>query len=503
MKAVLLLALFAVTPALSIAASCESMSALALTATTITLASPVAAGDFALPGGAATPAALKGLPAFCRVAATLKPSDDSDIKVEVWLPASGWNGKFQAVGNGGWAGTISYAAMGQALRRGYATASTDTGHVGGRGDFVQGHPEKLVDYAYRAVHEMTIQSKAIVEAYYGDRPRLSYWNGCSTGGRQALTAAQRFPDDFDGIIAGAPGNFRTHHAFSQLWAAHAALKDPASALPRSKYEVLHKAAVKACDRLDGLEDGLLDTPSLCRFDPKELQCKEGDGPTCLTAPQVEAARKIYGGPKDVRTGRAIFPALERGSELGWFALAGGPEPYQVAVDHFKYVVFEDPKWDWRTLNFGSDVDLSDKRDRGLVNATDPHLEKFFGHGGKLLMYHGWSDHLIAPQNSINYYMSVADTLGGASSISDSIRLFMAPGMGHCSGGDGPNVLETVGALEQWVEKGTAPEMVLASHSTDGKVDRTRPLCPYPQVAKYKGSGSIDDAASFVCAAPAK
>ena len=218
---------------------------------------------------------------------------------------------------------------------------------------------------------------------------------------------------------------------------------------------------------------------------------------------MEAARKIYAGPKDTRTGRLIFPAVERGSELGWVGIAGGPEPYQVAVDHFKYVVFENPDWDWRTLNFGTDVDLSDKRDRGLVNATDPHLEKFFAHGGKLLMYHGWSDQLIAPQNSINYYSSVADTLGGADKVSGSIRLFLAPGMGHCGSSDGPNVLETVPALEQWVEKGTAPDKIFASHSTDGKVDRTRPLCPYPQVAKYKGSGSIDDAASFVCAAPAK
>jgi feruloyl esterase len=500
----LVLAMTMLVPVPAAAASCDSLAALALPHTTITLTQSVAAGAFTPPGGAATPAAaaaLQALPAFCRVAATLTPTSDSDIKVEVWLPASGWNGKFQAVGNGGWAGSISYPAMGQALRRGYATASTDTGHTGGRGTFVLGHPEKLVDYSWRSIHEMTVESKAIIAAFYGNAPRLSYWNGCSTGGRQALTEAQRFPNDFDGIIAGAPGNYRTHHAFSQLWAAHVTLKDPAGYIPRPKFEVLHKAAVNACDALDGLKDGLLDDPTRCRFDPQALACKEGDGPACLTAPQVEAARKIYAGPKNPRTGQAIFPPLERGSELGWPSVAAGPEPYQVAVDHFKYVVFQNPNWDWRTLNFDSDVDLSDKRDNGLVNAIDPHLEKFFGHGGKLLMYHGWSDQLIAPQNSINYYKSVADTLGGASKVQSSLRLFLAPGMGHCGNGDGPNVLETVGALEQWVEKGQAPNQILASHSTDGKVDRTRPLCPYPQVAKYKGAGSIDEAANFVCAAP--
>jgi feruloyl esterase len=481
------------------AATCESLTGLMLPQTTITLAEAVPAGDFALPGGAPTPAALKDLPAFCRVAATLRPSDDSDIKVEVWLPSSGWNGKFQAVGNGGWAGTISYAAMGLALHRGYAAASTDTGHVGGRGDFVEGHPEKLVDYAYRSVHEMTVQGKAIVGAFYGEQAKYTYWNGCSTGGRQALTEAQRFPDDFDGIIAGAPGNFRTHHAFSQLLAAHATLKDPGSSIPKEKFELLHKAAVNACDKRDGLKDGLIGNPMACKFDPNALRCKGEDGPNCLTGPQVEAARKIYAGPKDSRTGAQIFPPVERGSELGWTAVAG-PQPYQVAVDHFKYVVFQDPNWDWRTLNFGSDVDLADQRDRGLVNATDPHLEKFFGHGGKLIIYHGWGDPIVAPENSIHYYNSVADTLGGVDKVSNSIRLFLAPGMGHCGGGDGPNVLETVPALEQWVEKGTAPEKILASHSTDGKVDRTRPLCPYPQVAKYKGSGSIDEAANFSCAA---
>jgi len=485
-------------------ASCDGLTGLTLPHTAITSALPVLSGSFtppATPGAKASPAPLSELPPFCRVAATLTPSSDSDIKIEVWMPSSGWNGKFQAVGNGGWAGVISYGAMAAALRRGYATASTDTGHVGGTGSFVPGHPEKLVDYGYRSVHEMTVQGKAIIAAFYGNGPRLSYWNGCSTGGRQALTEAQRFPTDFDGIIAGAPGNYRTHHAFGQIWPAHAALKDPASYIPKAKYEVIHKAAIQACDALDGLKDGLLDDPRRCQFDPKVLACKNGDAPDCLTPQQVETARKIYAAATNPRTGKAIFPPFTRGSELGWGSTAGGPDPYSTAVDHFKYVVFQNPNWDWRTLNFDSDVDLSDKRDNGLVNALDPHLEKFFGHGGRLLMYHGWSDQLIAPENTVTYYKNVADTLGGVSKIQNSMRLFMVPGMAHCGGGDGPNTFDTVSALEQWVEKGKAPDQLLASHMTSGKIDRTRPLCPYPEIAHYKGSGSIADAANFECKAP--
>ena len=486
------------------AASCDGLTALSLPHTAITLAQSVPAGSFTPPAARdakASPAPLTDLPAFCRVAATLTPSNDSDIRIEVWMPASGWNGKFQAVGNGGWAGVISYGALASALRRGYATASTDTGHASAGGSFVQGHPEKLVDYAWRSVHEMTVQGKAIIAAFYGNGPRLSYWNGCSTGGRQALTEAQRFPNDFDGIIAGAPGNYRTHHAFGQLWPAYVSLKDPAGYIPKSKYEVIHKAAVEACDSLDGLKDGLIDDPTKCQFDPKVLECKNGDGPNCLTAQQVETARKIYTPATNPRTGKAIFPPFTRGSEMGWGSTAGGPEPYATAVDHFKYVVFQNPNWDWHTINFDSDVDLADKRDNGLVNALDPHLEKFFGHGGKLLIYHGWSDQLIAPQNTVTYYKNVADTLGGSSKVANSIRLFMVPAMGHCGGGDGPNTFDTVSALEQWVEKGKAPDQLLASHSTSGKVDRTRPLCPYPQTAHYKGSGSIDDAANFACRQP--
>lgn len=486
-------------PPAALASSCESLAALSLPASAITLALPVPAGELNLSSsGSAAASPYKDLPAFCRVAATLKPTSDSDIRIEVWLPANGWNGKFQAVGNGGWAGSISYATMGQALRRGYATASTDTGHTGGSAVFALGHHEKLIDFGYRAVHEMTVKSKAIITAFYGDAPRFSYWNGCSTGGRQGLKEAQQYPADFDGIIAGAPANFRTHLQVGQIWNASATLKDPARFIPPGKYQLMHKAAVDACDALDGVKDGILENPSRCHFDPKVLGCQGEDAPGCLTPPQVEAARKIYAGAKNPRTGQQIWPGLMPGSELGWGQTAGGPEPIGLAMEYFKYVVFEDPNWDWRTFNFDIDTARTEKLEYGM-NATDPNLQQFVGHGGKLLLYHGWSDPLITPSNSISYYKSVVDTMGGASKTADFARLFMVPGMGHCGGGEGPNSFDIVSTLEQWVEKGRAPEQMIASHLTKGAVDRTRPLCPYPQVATWKGSGSTDVAAGFVCA----
>jgi feruloyl esterase len=489
------LALLAASPAL--AASCEGLTSLTLPDATITSAQSVAAGQFSPPagrGGAPNAAGYQDLPAFCRVSATLKPTSDSDIKVEVWLPATGWNGKFQAVGNGGWAGVISYRELGEALRRGYATASTDTGHTGGSGQFALGHPEKLIDFGWRSEHEMTVKSKAIVSAFYGNPARLSYWNGCSTGGRQGLQEAQRFPNDYDGIIAGAPAN-RTALA---LWIAFAMLKDPASYIPASKYALVHRAVVDACDASDGLKDGLIEDPTRCHFDPKVLLCKGADDASCLTAPQVEAARKIYTPATNPRTGQQLFPSLPLGTELGWAILGAGPDASAVMLDHYKYVVFKDANWDWRTFNFDSDMVRSDQPDNNVMNATDPNLKTFFGHNGKLLLYHGLSDPNISALSTIQYYNRVVDTMGGASKTSDSIRLFLEPGMGHCAGGEGPNVFDKVGAEEQWVEQGKAPTQIVASHSTNGKVDRTRPLCPYPQIAQYKGAGSIDDAKNFVC-----
>ena len=505
----------ALTPAhtaVSAAATCDSLAALAVPGTSITMAQEVAAGQFTPPAGLGRstapdargrgPAAglgpFAGLPPFCRVAATLKPSSDSDIKIEVWMPASGWNGKFQAVGNGGWAGVISYPAMANALRLGYATSSTDTGHVGATGTFALGHPEKFIDFAYRSEHEMTVTAKAIIDRFYGRGPRLSYWNGCSTGGRQGLAEAQRFPDDYDGIIAGASANPRTYLNSWQISIAQATLKDPASFIPPAKYPMIHQAVVAACDALDGVTDGIIGDPTRCRFDPKLLECKDADGPSCLTAAQVTAARTVMSPVKNPRSGEEIFPGLEPGTELAWAGLVGGTEPVATALDQFKYVVFKDASWDWRTFDLARDLAAANRADNGTINAVNPDLTRFAGHGGRLLMYHGWSDGSVAPRASVNYYTSVVKAMGGAAKTAAWVRLFMVPGMGHCGGGEGPNTFDTVASLEQWVEQSKAPDRIVASRVANGKVERTRPLCPYPQAAVFTGAGSTDEAANFVC-----
>jgi feruloyl esterase len=433
------------------------------------------------------------MPAACRVVGRVQPA----ITFEVWMPAAGWNGKFQAVGGGGFAGVIGYGAMATALNRGYATASTDTGHSTRDGAWALGHPELVIDFGYRAIHEMTIKAKAIIEAFYGNTPRYSYFVGCSTGGRQGLMEAQRYPSDYDGIVAGAPANYWTRMPAGNLAVAAATLKDEATRLPAAKLAALNKAAIAACDARDGATDGLIENPQQCSFDPASLQCPAGETEACLTPAQIGAARKIYAASVNPRTREEIFPGMVPGSETTWGALAGGPQPFSIATDFYKYFVFSDPDWDWKTMDFDKDIAVGEEKVGKVLNAIDPDLRPFKARGGKLIMYHGWNDQLISALNSVNYYNSVA-TLMGASSADDVVRLFMAPGMLHCAGGPGPNTFDALAALEQWVEHGRKPAQMIASHPAGGVVDRTRPLCPYPQVATYTGSGSIDDAANFVC-----
>jgi feruloyl esterase len=511
------------------ATACEKLATLSLPNATVTLAQLVPAGAFTPPppvgragagragagpgggapdggapgpGGAARAAAggrgrgqpFTDLPAFCRVTATLKPSSDSAIKVELWMPAAGWNGKLVVPGNGGFAGALAPAGLATALRSGYAAAVTDTGHEGGSGAFMLDHPEKLTDFADRAIHETAAKGKAILAAFYGSGPRLSYFNGCSTGGRQALTAAQRFPDDFDGIVAGAPAIYASHQSAGQIWIWQATHQDEASYIPPAKYGVLHDAVLAACDALDGVKDGVLEDPTRCAFDPAVVQCKDADGPTCLTAAQVQAARKIYAGAKNPRTGEQVFSPLFPGSELGW-ASSAGAQPVGYALDVFRYVVFKDPMWDPLRLNYDSDLAKADKV-LGQLTAIDPDLTKLLQHG-KLLIYAGWSDPGIPPGYIVDYYRNVVATTK-VKDVRGAARLFMVPGMGHCGGGDGTSTFDMLSALDQWVDQGKAPDRVVASRLKDGVVDRTRPLCPYPQVATYKGSGSTDEAGSFVC-----
>jgi feruloyl esterase len=465
---------------------------------TVTMAQSVAAGAFKAPagGGRGGGTNMADLPAFCQVAATLKPTGDSDIKIEVWLPASGWNGKFQAVGNGGWNGNVDQNALAGALRRGYASASTDTGHTGGGGAWMQ-NQEKLVDYGYRAVHEMTVKAKAIINEFYGSPAKLAYFNGCSAGGRQALKAAQKYPDDFDGIVAGAPALNATGRAAFAMWVAQNLRKEEGSFIPASKYQAIHNAVLQACDMNDGVKDGVVENPRACKFDPKVLACTAGDSDSCLTPPQVEAARKMYEPVKHARTGREIFPGLSYGSELGWNTF-GGQNPFAVATQMYQFMVFKDPNFDVKSLNFDAHADLVDKIENGVINAMDTNLRPFAASNGKLLVYHGWADPQIPAESSVQYYQRVLDTMGGAGKVKDNARLFMVPGMNHCGNGPGTTTFDMLAALEQWVEQGKAPDSIAASRVAGGKTERTRPLCAYPQVATYKGSGSTDDAANFTC-----
>jgi feruloyl esterase len=485
-------------PVVVAAPSCESLASLALPAAHITRAQLVPAGRFAgTPDGVLAPGAqafkpYNALPEFCRVMATLTPTSDSSIAIEVWMPAAGWNGKFLGLGNGGFGGQISVQQLALSLMRGYAVAQTDTGHPmdGGSGRFAFNHPEKLIDLSYRAVHEMTLKAKTLISAYLGAALKLSYWDGCSTGGRQGLKEAQRYPEDYDGIIAGAPANFMTHMLAAQLKLAQVNLKDAASRIPPKKFPAIHAAALEQCDALDGVKDGAIEDPTQCHFDPASMQCAGAETNTCLTAPQVATARQVYAPLTDPKTGAEFFPGLEPGRELGWAGGVVGPQPFWIPVDYFRFIVFKNPSWDFRAFDASKDVAIADALDNGADNATDPHLAPFFARGGKLLMYHGWADQLIAPRNTVNYYRSVVSATPGAA---DAMRLFMMPDMQHCAVN-----FDKLTVMEQWVEEKRAPERIVASHITAGKVDRMRPLCPYPQVATYSGAGSMSEAASFEC-----
>lgn len=493
------------------ATECTALAARALPDTAITSAEPVTGGSF-VPPGATSP--ISDLPPFCRVAGVIAPTATSAIRFEVWMPLEGWNGKFAGVGNGGWAGTISYGALAAQLRRGYATASTNTGHEAAPGEnaarFGFDSSERLVDFASRSQHETAQKAKLVLQAFYDKAPTRSYFIGCSSGGYQGLMEAQRFPADYDGIVAGMPANNWTRLMAGDLDGTVAVLQDPASHLPPAALGLLHRAVMASCDGHDGLVDGVLDDPRQCRFDPAVLTCDPTRAPgTCLTPAQVRAAQRVYDGLKDPRTGAQLFPGLARGSEPFW-PHRDRANPFTIPIAHYKWLVFGDPVWNWTTFAFTDPADYdahakAEARLAPVLNATSPDLRAFSQRGGKLLQYHGWSDQLIAPGSSIEYYESVVSFLGegqdrtrALAAVEDFYRLFMAPGMAHCGGGTGPNTFDMQSALEDWVERGIAPDRVVASRTVNGIVDRLRPLCPYPQVAVYKGQGDTNDDANFVC-----
>lgn len=457
---------------------------------------------------------------FCRVIGTIAPA----IKFEVWLPiALNWNGKLQGVGNGGVAGAINYPGMAAALERGYATVSSDLGHEGGFIDFrfAMGHPGLVADWGHRATHEMTLAAKSIAETFYGRPPVHSYFTGCSGGGRQGLMEAQRYPEDYDGIVAGDPtSDFTRLTLGGRLWEAIATLKDPAAYIPASKIPAIAAAVDAICDAQDGVKDGIINDPRQCRFDPATIQCKGPDSDECLTAPQVSALKTIYAGAVNAK-GERIFPGYVPGGELGPGGLArylSGSAPKQggqfLYADGFaRYMVKEDAKFDPLTFDFDTDMPRAVAKLSKAIDATDPNLAAFKAHGGKLIQYHGWSDPGVSPLSSIAYYESVVRSfdpghvgglqIGGATAqawreTSDFYRLFMVPGMQHCVGGPGPDHFDALAALEDWVERKTPPEKIVASHRTNGATDRTRPLCYYPNAAWWNGQGSTDEAQNFAC-----
>lgn len=466
-----------------------------------------------------TPAA-QALPAYCRVAGLLSP----EIAFEVTLPTR-WNGRFYMIGNGGHAGEALDAPnrisqRNEGLQAGFAVAQTNTGHDSRKeqgATFVLSNPQKAIDYAYRAVHLTAATAKSIIKDYYGKPVARSYWNSCSNGGRQGLIEAQRFPEDFDGVVANAPWVDQTGFTIGAIWNQRAL--DQASPLTAAKMALVAERVMAKCDAIDGLKDGLIADPRKCAFDPARdvPACSAGaDGSDCLTSAQAAAIAKIYGGP--VSNGKPFFPGFMPGSEAvatgmfggapvsGWMNMIVTPQPggtsadFGLAENTMRYLVHKPPKpdYDYKTFDFDRDVHMVDEWSK-LADAKNPDLSKFRKRGGKVLMTYGWADPILQPMMGVNYYEQAVAANGA--DTPEFFRLFMAPGMTHCSGGIGPDQHDPMTAIINWVEKGDAPKAIVASRVVNGKVVRTRTWCPYPQEARYTGQGSIDDAANFRCVKP--
>jgi hypothetical protein len=455
---------------------------------------------------AALVAAKSNLPEHCDVRGTIWPEAGFAIK----MPTD-WNDRFEMVGNGGTAGTISLGAVDGAVRNGFAAASTDTGHDAAKEVLAtfawvsptnpNGH-RKFLDFAYLAVHETAVLAKQVIAVYYGAAAKYSYWVGCSTGGRQGLQEAQRYPEDFDGLVVGAPGLYNTGNSMRRIWIGQTQLG--AGAIPAEKLPLLTKAIYEKCDALDGLKDGLIDDPRQCRFDPARdvPRCAaSGDGATdCFTAPQIAALGKIYGGVRDSK-GTLLFPGELVGSEPMWPDNFIAPDKTVLprAESQMKFEMLDPAPgapWNFSMFNFDTDPPRL-ARAGAELNAQNPDLTALKKRGGKIVQYSGWADQQVNPLPGIEYYNTVSARTG-ETETRDFYRLFMVPGMFHCNGGPGCNAADWLAAAMDWVEKGKAPAQINGAHVENGKTTRTRPLCPYPAVARYKGTGSIDDAADFVC-----
>ena len=484
-------------------AICAELTSLTLPNTTITLAEDVAPGAFSPPAGGAD--GFQDLPAFCRVAVTLTPSADSNIKVEVWLPTEGWNGNYQPTGNGGWAGSIGFGRMSDVLADGYATSGTDTGHEGFTSEFMMGNPELLTDFSYRAFHEMVETSKAVIGEYYGDGPTLSVMNQAGGAGRQAILMAQLYPNDLDAIaVPGTLDLWKTRYHFAQMATFQSVHRSSESPISEEKRAMVHEATLGACDALvDGSVDGLIEDPRSCDFDPGVLLCQGPDGPDCLTTAQVETARSMYRPVIHASTGEVITTHYLRGSELNWDSPEETPATIN-ALEFFKAAVFEDRSWDHlaRPINFDTDFERANRPEMiEALNATEADLGAFMGRGGKILIVGGWADASTTWSGSVDYYEAVVAEMGEYAR--DGIRLFMIPGMGHIMsprGSMGFN-FDSLGVLLDWKETGTAPDQVVVNRYADGTEVGTRLVCAYPQTARYQGAGDVNDAANFSCVSP--
>ncbi len=486
--------------------------------TTITSAEPVTAGTLA---ASDREPALQGLPAFCRVTGILRPTSDSKIRFEIWLPQQDWNGRLLGTGNGGFAGSIGYQEMQGYLKRGFAVAGSDAGHEaeGTDATWAFGHPEKVKDFGWRAVHLMTESAKQIVAAYYGKPQQKAYFDACSDGGREALMEAQRFPDDYDGILAGAPA-----YAWSTVMtsgvAAMQALGDPKAYISNWKLDAIQKASLDACDALDGVKDGVIGDPPKCHFDPQVLLCKADETLDCLTQPQIDSLKMLYAGAKD-REGHSFGAGFSMGDETGWRQWVIGEDPEaslfaRFVRNNFRYVVTGDPKWNGLAADVSEMLKLSREKTAVDLDSTNPDLSRFAAHGGKLILYHGWNDPAISPGYTIDYLKQVQQTMGAAK-VDGFAHLYMIPGMEHCLGGPGASAFGQFGiqtakgpkyglfdSLQNWVEKGSPVDDVVGTKYESpqgGKVLMTRPLCAYPKVAKYKGNGDSNEAANYACAEP--
>lgn len=478
--------------------SCESLASVAIADATDDVVFTI--------DGAVVDGGDEALPPSCRieVSATHPPAGD-DVNIWIWLPTTNWNGRFQGTGGGGFSGG-SQNSLQEPLRAGYATGATDTGHVGGSGSFALDENGRLDwqlirDNAYLGIHEMTVAGKALTEAFYGMPSRYSYFNGCSTGGRQGLSEAQRYPGDYDGILSGAPAiNWPKLHV-AQLW-GQLKMLEAGSFVAQCKFQAANDAAVAACDGIDGVADGVIEDPNRCTFDPATLVGTEtACGP--ITAADADIIRAIWEGPR-TSDEAFLWYGLEPGASFGGLNNTTGTppqgSPFGITLEWFRYFLTMDPEWDWTTIDQGAFelFWLQSVEQYGEVLGTDnADLSDFAARGGKIVMWHGWNDQLIYPMGTVDYYDRVVDTLGGRSKSDKFIRLFMAPGVAHCGGGTGPSPTDQFEALVRWVEEGKPPDTLTAQRQV-GDVTQTRPLCMYPLVARYKGHGSTDDAASFQC-----